>query len=154
MYSTSGTCAGLESVIFEVRVFRKETNLYIGSPYGSLVYITALGKAPGKPNHRQEQLRKNRIFHVVGTDPLRAPQQKKQCGEANKNKVARILVCPAFFDMHWDLLKLKCAQNLGLRLIPVLGARLNPQWPRRGWSSSGGGVRQARAGHAPLDPNP
>ena len=25
--------------------------------------------------------------------------------------------------MHWDLLKLKCAQNLGLRLIPVLGAR-------------------------------
>ena len=56
----------------------------------------------------------------MGTDPLRAHQQKKQCSEA---KITRILVCPAFFGMHWDLLKLKCAQNLGLRQIPVLGAK-------------------------------
>ena len=92
--------------------FPKQANLCIGSPYGSLVDITALGKTSGKPPTRTAS--EEHVFHVVGTDPLRAPQQKKQCGEANKNKVTRILVCPAFFGMHWDLLKLKCAQHLGL----------------------------------------
>ena len=35
----------------------------------------------------------------------------------------RILVCPALFGMHWGLLKVKCAKNLGVGLNPVLGAR-------------------------------
>ena len=46
-------------VSFSKFAFSEKTNLYIGSPDGSLVYITALGKTSRKPNHRQEQLRKN-----------------------------------------------------------------------------------------------
>ena len=108
--STSGTYAGLESVIFEVRVFRKKRT--------RLMCL-----------HSSTQ--ETRTTDKNSTDPLRAPQQKKQCGEANKNKVTRILVCPGFFGMPWDLLKLTCAQDLGLRLTPVLGARKKQQIPRR-----------------------
>ena len=106
--------------------FRKNELVYRQSIrfIGSLVYITACTQKDfTKTEPPTRTASEEHIFHVVGTDPLRAPQQKKQRGEANKNKVTRILVCPRFFGMHWDLLKLKCAQNNGLRPIPVLGAR-------------------------------
>ena len=95
------------------RVFRKSELVYRQSTrFISLHYSTRKDFRKTEPPTRTAS--QEHIFHVVGTDPLQAPQQKKQCGEAYKNKVSRILVCPAFFGMPWDLLKLKCAQDLGL----------------------------------------